>query len=541
MTFEGYEFDASYRPADYESRIREGMPFGVAFYLDQKYVFDENDVFLPEMSKKNRLVIYCPQHGRFFEEDKKALMSQGCGCHAGNVSRMQDVCPYERNCSQSCYLKNAVYEHKDLIRKSDIAFYQRTKQGIVLRAFRVAFDFSGEKYELRRDGEMSETEWLRIFYNADRTVAIYSRLKSNYNPYSGCTTIKERQWRKKKLFQRIADFNLLEQETKGMLLEGYTKYFELSQGYITNEVQQAILLLALFDTPALKEVIKAGYDGIAKDYIFSFTDGGLNFRKIFKKRCRTLKDFFEIEISKLDALTNEEKASLKIEDIPIIRRLVKAEIGITRDKLEICRNHHFNEFADRCDAERLRRTLKYLNRQKISKRAVFGDYFDYIEQAERLHLNMADEQVLYPKNLNRAHARLSSLVQYETTKELCAKFEEKASEYQSYCFRQRNISLRPVRTVAELKYYATLFSNCSAGYADRIAAGNSMIFVAVDRRQPKKPFYMLEYNPHTERIVQCRGYDNNGGHDSDPQIARFCEQWLSFIKERKQIRVKIAV
>ena len=57
----------------------------------------------------------------------------------------------------------------------------------------------------------------------------------------------------------------------------------------------------------------------------------------------------------------------------------------------------------------------------------------------------------------------------------------------------------------------------------------------------KKPFYMLEYNPHTERIVQCRGYGNNGGRDSDPQIARFCEQWLSFIKERKQIRVKIAV
>lgn len=52
---------------------------------------------------------------------------------------------------------------------------------------------------------------------------------------------------------------------------------------------------------------------------------------------------------------------------------------------------------------------------------------------------------------------------------------------------------------------------------------------------------MLEYNPHTERIVQCRGYGNNGGRDSDPQIARFCEQWLSFIKERKQIRVKIAV
>ena len=30
------------------------------------------------------------------------------------------------------------------------------------------------------------------------------------------------------------------------------------------------------------------------------------------------------------------------------------------------------------------------------------------------------------------------------------------------------------------------------------------------------------------------------GRDSDPQIASFCEQWLSFIKERKQIRVKIA-
>ena len=59
MIFEGYEFDASYRPADYESRIREGMPFGVAFYLDQKYVFDENDIFLLE-SPKNCLLYTSP-------------------------------------------------------------------------------------------------------------------------------------------------------------------------------------------------------------------------------------------------------------------------------------------------------------------------------------------------------------------------------------------------------------------------------------------------------------------------------------------------
>ncbi|MFQ7036413.1 MAG: hypothetical protein ACLRTQ_12515 [Candidatus Borkfalkia sp.] len=68
MIFEGYEFDASYRPADYESRIREGMPFGVAFYLDQKYVFDENDIFLPESPKKWDRV-YC--HSTEIFEGKK--------------------------------------------------------------------------------------------------------------------------------------------------------------------------------------------------------------------------------------------------------------------------------------------------------------------------------------------------------------------------------------------------------------------------------------------------------------------------------------
>lgn len=38
--------------------------------------------------------------------------------------------------------------------------------------------------------------------------------------------------------------------------------------------------------------------------------------------------------------------------------------------------------------------LKIFEQTENLKACRFGDYFDYIEQAERLHLNMADEQVL---------------------------------------------------------------------------------------------------------------------------------------------------
>ena len=110
----------------------------------------------------------------------------------------------ERYCEQTCYMKNAVYEHKGLVRgKTPWGFYQRTDKGVVLRVFWFRFFFSGERYELRRDGEMHSSEVLRIFYNKDRTTEIYSTLAVQYNPHIGLFLYEKTYWEKKKLLIKM--------------------------------------------------------------------------------------------------------------------------------------------------------------------------------------------------------------------------------------------------------------------------------------------------------------------------------------------------
>lgn len=533
MKWQGYEFDEAYRPSGFMEKARENTPFGVAFYLRGKNVFQ--DAFEEQAGKieDDGIFIYCPKTGETFEADKRVVEKESAGCRCGLYMNADPKCPRERECEQTCYLKNAVYRQQNVIKKYDYAFFQRTSRGVVLRGFRYEINFAGEAYELRRDGEESLTEWLRVFFNADRTTEIYSKMLQHYSGNAGYFTKPGSYWRRKKELQSYADYKILCEDYKGTLLEGFAKYFDRMDEYVSSGRKKTMLLLAMFLTPAVKEVIKAGYKKLAANYSAMFEDIGLYTADKQTKSARTIKQFFGFEISKLNKLPEDQKEGIGLQDMMRLRQLIGAGIAVTPETLAMCGNYRFNDLCVLYEGKALRRVIRYLRRQDIKASDVISDYLDYLGEVKTLRLDERNPEVLYPRSLSRAHARLSRAVEYQTTEKQAEKFAKKAAAYAEYCYRQKNLSLRVIRTASELMKWSQRFCNCSHGYVDNVANGYSLLCVIVDVRKPKDAYFMLDYNVKTHSIAQCRGYHNYTSMEDDPRVERFCGQWLDYIGRKE--------
>lgn len=530
MKWQGYEFDGAFRPDGFEEYAREQVNYGYAFYLRGKYVTDETGLF-EQPENDDKVYIFCPRHEETFEESEKELFGTGgsvCMCCAGERMRLDPVCPRERYCGRVCKLLNAVYRHERVNNTDDFAFYQRTDRGMVLRAFSYTLRYEGEKYDLRRYGVGEFTEWMRIFYNADRTTEIWSRLGTQYNPHIGNFSYIGPEWKKKKFYQSYATFKLYGEDLSGTLLEGYAKYFARTKQYIDGEVQRAVLLLAMFKTPALKDAINAGYGGIVHDYTFSFASGQPRIGNSVRGGAKGIKKFFGFELSKLNRLSKNEKEKLTCRDIGNLKLLVKNGVAVTGEMLELSRNYRFEDLCRLYEGKELREVLKYLCRQKID----LSDYMDYVGQIKKLRLDAKDKTIAFPKNFSAAHSRYFKIIEYEATAELRRRYAAHAQRFRFICFRQGELSLRVIRTPAELKMWAQRFSNCAAGRADSVAEGRSIMCVIVNVHKPKEPYFMIEYDLQSFRIVQCRGYKNRTTEESDPAAKEFCGKWLSFIQEK---------
>ena len=543
MIWEGYEFDEGFRPDGFEDWVYDQVNVGYAFYLRDKYVTDDTGLY--EDKDSGMIHIFCPHTGETFEAGQKEVFGENkteqatCSCGKWMFSEIH-VCPREKYCGQICRLLNAVYPHQGVNRKGDFAFYQRTDRGMMLRAFTCTVTYEAERYELRRCGNATYTEWLRIFYNSDRSTEIYSRLRLSYSGNGGYCTYIGSEWMKKKKFQGSAGFAIYDEDLSGTLLEGYTKYFALTEEYMANEMQRAVLLLALFKTPALKDAIKAGYHKAAHGYINSLVAGMEPVGRTVRSRAKTITQFFGFEISKLDKLSRAEKGRLTVRDIQTVKQMIKNGIRITPETLEMCKNYRFGDLCLLYEGKALRGVLRYLRKQGISLSDVVSDYVDYLQQVKALRLDERDPEVLFPRSLQRAHARLSKVSKYRATKEQEEMFKAKTDEYTGLCWRQKNLSLRVIRTVSELMKWSQRFCNCSHGYVDSVANGSSLLCVIVDVRHPKKAYFMLDYNVKTRTICQCRGYHNYTSLEDDPQAEEFCRGWLEYLGKKEAVRIRSA-
>lgn len=180
------------------------------------------------------------------------------------------------------------------------------------------------------------------------------------------------------------------------------------------------------------------------------------------------------------------------------------------------------------------RILRYLKKQKEQ----WYTLQDYWNMAKRLHRDLSDSLVRWPRSLNAAHDQVMAEQKAREDAALNEMFIERAEELGYLAFELDGLLIRPCRNETELIREGKDLHHCVATYAKRHAEGKTAILFIRQAAEPDTPFFTLEFDEKTRTVRQNRGLRNC---DRTPEVTAFEAAWLNYARRtRPKERTKSA-
>lgn len=152
---------------------------------------------------------------------------------------------------------------------------------------------------------------------------------------------------------------------------------------------------------------------------------------------------------------------------------------------------------------------------------------DYWRMAANVGWNLEDPAVRWPKALEAAHDRAVEAEQAILEKKAGALFRRRYAQLKQYSFAWSAILIRPCRSQKELTKEGEALKHCVGGYAQSVAKGEKAIFFIRRAAAPSKPWYTLELDEKTFRVVQNRGLRNCA---RTPEVQAFEDVWIAWVR-----------
>lgn len=165
-------------------------------------------------------------------------------------------------------------------------------------------------------------------------------------------------------------------------------------------------------------------------------------------------------------------------------------------------------------------------------------YRDYLRDLVKLEVNMDDEIVLFPRDLEAAHQRTIVAVKYKSQEIHNEKVKKRAEALSKLAWERDGLIIRPAADAEELVREGAALDHCVAGYAEDVAQGKTAIFVIRLSADPDKPFYTMEWRG--DRVIQCRT-EHNKSYEADPAVMDFVDAWKNrTLKKTKKQTANVA-
>ncbi len=182
---------------------------------------------------------------------------------------------------------------------------------------------------------------------------------------------------------------------------------------------------------------------------------------------------------------------------------------------------------------------RYLDKQaaRYKNRLWPGYLLDYWTMAERLGEDLADCDVMWPQNLQRAHDQMQERQKAEAAEERRGRFRQRYERMKKYAFEDGGIFIRPCETEEELIAEGKALHHCVASYAERHARGELTIFFIRRKDKPDEPWYTLNFNEKTLSVTENRGLCNC---DRTEEVRNFENTWLEWVRSGRKRRTSAA-
>lgn len=153
---------------------------------------------------------------------------------------------------------------------------------------------------------------------------------------------------------------------------------------------------------------------------------------------------------------------------------------------------------------------------------------DYWDMAGHCGWDLRDPAVRWPKDLEAAHDRAAEAERTILDRQSAALFRKRYKELKKYSFAHGGIRISPCATQDQLTREGSTLHHCVAGYAHRVARGETSIFFIRREKAPRTPWYTLEFDEKNLVVRQNRGKRNCA---RTPEVKAFEQLWLSWIHD----------
>lgn len=161
-------------------------------------------------------------------------------------------------------------------------------------------------------------------------------------------------------------------------------------------------------------------------------------------------------------------------------------------------------------------------------------YRDYLDMAEAIGFDLAQNAVKFPKNLDEAHDRATAA--YNAIKIERQKHEGEAlhAELQArFAYEDDDFFIRAPYCAAEIVAEGQAIHHCVAGYADRHCKGKTVILLLREKSAPNVPYFTVEMDPvggvHMKQIHGLRNKDPD-----TPELVAFVKAYKQHLAGRQQ-------
>ena len=163
-------------------------------------------------------------------------------------------------------------------------------------------------------------------------------------------------------------------------------------------------------------------------------------------------------------------------------------------------------------------------------------FFDYIDMAQKLGMEITNKRVLCPLDLKAAHDKVTKEFHYEENRRTNEKIAMRIESLKDLEDQGMGFILTLPRKSAEIVREGKLLGHCVKSYINDYANGKTVLLFLRKEENPRKPFITVEY--WDGKVIQARG-----DHNVDPPEAasKFLEAWSIRQQERKPYRTKEAI
>lgn len=213
-----------------------------------------------------------------------------------------------------------------------------------------------------------------------------------------------------------------------------------------------------------------------------------------------------------------QKYNLDLDELIILHKLNKPNIKLIR-KIEKLNN--YNALFEYVDFEKAFK-LTDLDEQNCN------EYYDYLDMARKMKLDINNKQILYPENIKNVHDKLLTEFKLKKNKLLSTKIKKISKKLENTKFTNNPYIIYPVTSYEELVEEGNNQHNCVRTYADRIVNGTCLIYLMRKKDNPNKSLVTVEVR--NKKVVQSRIKNNES---TTLEQKKFLKKFEVFINSQK--------